>query len=58
MRTVDDGSAAGYCGSFLHPDGTDSTDAHGKAFTEVNGCANTQEGEKLHDIMKKTYITK
>lgn len=52
---VDDGSVVGYSGSFLHPDGTDSTGTHEKAFREVS-CMQTGEGEKLHDMMKKTAI--
>ena len=42
---VDDGSAEGCCGSSLHPDGTDSTDTHGKAFAAVNDVQCTQEEE-------------
>lgn len=58
MRTADDGSAVGYCGSFPHPDGTNSTDTDGKAFTGVNQCANIQEAENLNDIMEKNIFNK
>ena len=53
MRTGDDGSAEGYWGSLPHPDGTDSTDTHGKAFTGVNTHTNTKEADKLPHIIKK-----